>query len=109
MEKWTPEEVATLRRFAGGLMSEAVAALNRGYRSVQRKAQREKLTFLHGNAGRTPANAGKPRGWTPKPKPSRVVVQVSPIEYCGECRGCPVSNWAEHFERTGHRRPWGVA
>jgi hypothetical protein len=43
-------------------------------------------------------------------EPARKVVRrevVSRIEYCREC-GAPVSNWEQHFERLGHRRPWAA-
>lgn len=73
-------------------------------RSRQRRAAKEAIP-------KEPKAARPPKPMKePAPKPIRLVsrpaksVYRPALEYCSQCHA-PVSNWGEHFERMGHRRP----
>ena len=127
--KWTPEQVDTLKQYAGKMSSKQIGALiGRSKNAVKNKLAAMDLSRF---AVETKPKVIKKRIRKPKPKPVKVAPAPAPekppmvsrfknheaearkslphhdgpskIEWCPQCYS-PVSNWAEHFERLGHRR-----
>jgi len=107
--RWTEEQLATLRAMAGSVPVERIAeATDKSARAVRWKAQQLGLSLRQKGspALRRPRVDPRPeRARENAPRKKRLRVEVaSHIEWCKEC-GAPVSNWQQHFERVGHRRP----
>lgn len=120
---WSPELEARLRGLAPThTPTQAAAELGRTDRSVRLRAAKIGLRMRDGRkrqgqrsgiSGERAASArkvGKPRTATVKasialmPALRRPAAsEVSRLEWCPECHA-PVSNWAQHYERSGHRR-----
>ncbi|MFP5277013.1 MAG: hypothetical protein ACLGPM_07850 [Acidobacteriota bacterium] len=109
---WTAEDVSSLRNMEERLtIQEAAEALHRTPRGVRAKA--EQLGVKLRPKGR-PKKDSPPRRCTPRKigrtlarrrrEPVAVARAVSRLEWCSQCHA-PVSNWSQHFERMGHRRP----
>lgn len=136
---FTAEEAARIRELASTMTAREIAAeLGKPLHSVRDKALAMGVHFTSGKRGPRPEKyRARPERqyvkppWTPEQDEllrasagrcqaaelvrrggvelRRMDVQsVSRIEWCGDC-GAPVSNWDEHYERMGHRRPWTAA
>lgn len=110
---WIPEQAALLRANAAVMdLAELAALIGRTERSVHMKADllgiKLKPTGRLRN-GRFPRAPQPPKRRYEKTAPialapARKQPEVSCLENCPQCRA-PVSNWAQHYERMGHRRP----
>lgn len=118
---WPPALEARLRALAAThTAAEAAKALGRSERSVWMKAAKMAVRLRDGRKrldGKVPvshkAKAARPAAATTEKtrrpialvegrrKPA--VYEVCRVEWCKECHA-PVSNWGQHYERTGHRR-----
>lgn len=103
---WSAEEVARLKELAPTNRLEALAAvLGRTVAAVRAKARSLGLRYVArvwtpgGRKSRTRTRSGRPAT-----RPRVLSVERCCIEYCPQC-SAPVSNWQQHFERMGHRRP----
>ena len=94
---WTKEEIETMK---GMLRVHHVSVigtrLGRTTASVRHKAERMGLKFTVEAPERVTAPVVRS-------KPNQDYEIVGRLEYCPTCR-CPVSNWAEHTARLGHKR-----
>lgn len=125
--RFTPAECDALRAMDGkATLAVAAAELGRPRDTVSRKAHLMQVCLLpskrlgRARASKPAARRGsepakvrlrKPPALKPEKKkpaialaPARKQPEVSCLENCPQCRA-PVSNWAQHYERMGHRRP----
>jgi hypothetical protein len=110
---WAPEAEARLRALAPThTPTQASVALGRTDRSVRIKAAKMGLRMRDGrmrlgSAARARGPAKRQKVAKPielvRARPKPVAQEVPCIEFCPECHA-PVSNWAQHYERMGHRR-----
>lgn len=123
---WTLEQIEELKRLAGTMSSSQIGkVLGRSKDAVKNKITtlglpRFATTFQVQQKALTKPKQEKVIEPTPPPPPEPMVAlyqnheavakkslirpdMTSRIEWCPECCA-PVSNWAEHFERQGHRR-----
>jgi hypothetical protein len=98
--EWSAAEILALRACEGMSVEAVMAVTGRSARGVEGKARQLSIQLTGYQKRRMPAGRILSK---PKP-PRREVVIASQIEYCPRCHA-PVSNWHQHFERTGHRRP----
>lgn len=118
-QKWTEEEVKQLRKLAKTMPTPEIAIImGRSRDSVKNKMDRAWIPrFIPPKAIETPAEmpevviepvvvASVPEiKEDPKPVLHKPVVRdYSVIEWCPECHS-PVSNWTDHQQRLGHKRP----
>jgi AraC-like DNA-binding protein len=106
---WTAEQLDLLRHMAGHAFAERIAkATGRTARAVQQKAEKLGLPLKqHGvrleRRSRVDQRAACAREKAPRRRRPRPEF-VAQLEWCKQC-GAAVSNWQQHFERMGHRRP----
>ena len=126
-DPWTEEEITRLRDLAGKHSAREISTiLGRGYHGISKKIRQLSLPRWVKPVKERPVRVRKPvkakvepkpvqARPTPVPKPVAVpVVLYKPekkrpavhgqLEWCSQCFA-PVSNWQEHFQRLGHRRP----
>lgn len=115
---WTEKEITALHKLAGTMSSPAIGKeLKRSGDSVKNKLKNLGLPSFAPKKMDKPAplpvapKVVKGSAWrgmaivNAKPlRKKEVVASRGYVEYCTQCFA-PVSNWSEHFERIGHRRP----
>jgi hypothetical protein len=106
---WTPERIEVIRQFKSA--SEAAETLGIGKDAVLRRAKRSgiilKETRIPSIVKQAPVRFRTAQKRVPAVKARYKrsgSAERSRIEYCPTCHS-PVSNWQEHFDRMGHRRP----
>ncbi len=120
--KWTEQEIATLRKLAGKNSGKEISKeIGRGYDGIQKMirklglpryeftGQQRTLTVVNKSPKDTHQSPVKSSSSTLLRKPQkpynldRITVKGS-VEWCPSCHS-PVSNWSEHRERMGCKRP----
>jgi hypothetical protein len=106
---WTPEKIEVIRQFKSA--TEAAKRLGIGKDAVLRRAKRSgiilKETRIPSIVKQAPVRVRTAQKHVPAVKARYKrsgSAERSRIEWCPRC-GSPVSNWQEHFERLGHKRP----
>jgi hypothetical protein len=107
MKRWTEAQEAELLKLSDTLTEEQISErIGRSVRGVQWKAVELGIVLRKGmkearGARRQPVR----RAAKVAARKSTPAVWVSQLERCPQCE-CMVSNWQQHFERMGHRRPF---
>lgn len=103
---WRPEEDALLREMEGDSVTVVSTRIGRSPLSVRGRARRLGVRLKFDGQKPVPSQAARKRRQTCESVPAKVrrAPSESRLEWCSQCHA-PVSNWQEHFERMGHRRP----
>lgn len=115
--KWTDEQIAQLKKLSKTVSAPEIARMIGKTRdAVKNKIERLGLPKfdpyaepetepivvapepVQASSRTIPAYSGPPL------RKKEVRGAIGTIEWCGQC-GSPVSNWTEHADRLGHRRP----
>jgi hypothetical protein len=99
--RWSVREDGVLRRQRGRSIDDAEAALRpygRNRKAVTARARALGVRLCDVRGQHRQAVTAVMRA-----TPSELGIRTR-IEWCPQCRA-PVSNWQEHYERMGHRRP----
>jgi hypothetical protein len=126
-QPWTEEELTRLKELAGTMTARQIGEkIGRGYHGISKQLRKLGLQTWKPPVKEVPVRLPKPvkakvenKAPEPKPKPVAKPAQApvalrkkevkrplihGEVEWCPECFA-PVSNWNEHYQRLGHRRP----